>query len=176
MDILHSRRRGYILLLVLSYFSVFGFASSMNISNDARGSKADDDDMPFIPEAGSTDYGTDTGKEYIVCSESNITAPWDIGCQKTSKDNDVKTSKDKDAKTSKDIITKINFADYGNPSGKCEHYRHGKCGSPYTMKVVRKNCLGRHKCVFVVTDEMFGRAYCPKDVKFFLQITCTRRA
>ncbi|KAL0772937.1 hypothetical protein Bca101_038088 [Brassica carinata] len=118
MDTTHSCRRGYILLLVLSYSSVFGLASNMSISNDTSGNKTD---SFFESQRTSTEWGTDMGNKYIMCTESNMEIPWMISCNK-----------------SKDVFTRINFADYGNPSGKCEHYRHGNCGSKTTMEVAKK--------------------------------------
>lgn len=118
MDISHSRRRGYILLLVLSYSSVFGLASNTNISNDAR---SRDTNSTFKSETTSTSYGTDMGKEYIMCTESNMELPWVLSCEKP-----------------KEVIKRINFADYGNPSGECEHYKRGNCGAKTTMQVVKK--------------------------------------
>ncbi|KAL0772934.1 hypothetical protein Bca101_038085 [Brassica carinata] len=153
MDASHSRRRAYISLLVISYSYVFGLASNLNISNDARGSKIEITNS----RSSSTDYGTDMGKQYIMCTESNLQDPWVLSC-----------------KTSKDVVTRINFADYGNPSGKCEHYRHGNCGAKATMDVVKKNCLGKHKCVIIDNDEMFGASHCNKDIKFIVQYTCTK--
>ncbi|CAN7135537.1 unnamed protein product [Brassica rapa subsp. narinosa] len=137
MDTTHSCRRGYILLLVLSYSSVFGLASNMSISNDTSGNKTD---SFFESQSTSTEWGTDMGDKYIMCTESNMEIPWMISCKK-----------------SKEVFTRINFADYGNPSGKCEHYRHGNCGAKTTMEVAKKNCLGKHQCVFKVSDEMFGK-------------------
>ncbi|CAN7015174.1 unnamed protein product [Brassica oleracea var. botrytis] len=153
MDASHSRRRAYISLLVISYSYVFGLASNLNISNDARGSKIEITNS----RSSSTDYGTDMGKQYIMCTESNLQDPWVLSC-----------------KTSKDVVTRINFADYGNPSGKCEHYRHGNCGAKATMDVVKKNCLGKHNCVIIDNDEMFGASHCNKDIKFTVQYTCTK--
>ncbi|CAF2268129.1 unnamed protein product [Brassica napus] len=138
MDTTHSCRRGYILLLVLSYSSVFGLASNMSISNDTSGNKTD---SFFESQSTSTEWGTDMGDKYIMCTESNMEIPWMISCKK-----------------SKEVFTRINFADYGNPSGKCEHYRHGNCGAKTTMEVAKKNCLGKHQCVFKVSDEMFGKS------------------
>ena len=118
MDTTHSCRRGYILLLVLSYSSVFGLASNMSISNDTSGNKTD---SFFESQRTSTEWGTDMGNKYIMCTESNMDIPWMISCNK-----------------SKEVFTRINFADYGNPSGKCEHYRHGNCGAKTTMEVAKK--------------------------------------
>lgn len=114
MNTLHSHRLGYILLLVIFHSSVFGLVSNKNISSDA--------DSTFKSQTAYTHYGKDMGKEYIMCTEANIELPWKLSCTRESKD----------------VVTKINFADYGNPSGKCEHYKHGNCGASTTMKVVKK--------------------------------------
>ena len=117
MDASHSRRRGYISLLVISYSYVFGLASNLNISNDARGSKIEITNS----RSSSTDYGTDMGKQYIMCTESNLQDPWVLSC-----------------KTSKDVVTRINFADYGNPISGCKDNRHGNCSAPAALRVVKK--------------------------------------
>ncbi|XP_010507417.1 PREDICTED: beta-galactosidase 15-like [Camelina sativa] len=73
------------------------------------------------------------------------------------------------------IITKINFADYGNPTGTCEHFRDGNCGAPATLRLVKKNCLGKKpKCVFLVTDEVFGPSHCKGPPTLAVDATCTK--
>lgn len=45
------------------------------------------------------------------------------------------------SKSAEYIITKINFADYGNPTGCSEDHkvsRHGNCGAPDTLRIVKK--------------------------------------
>ncbi|CAH8320504.1 unnamed protein product [Eruca vesicaria subsp. sativa] len=157
MDTSHFRRRCFILLIVLFYSSVFNLASNMDISDDARGRKINSTPKRFL---GSTvDNGTDTGDGYILCAEADLELPMlDFNCYQTPKG----------------VIKKINFVDYGNPSGKCEHYRHGNCGAKTAMNVVKKNCLGKGRCLLLVSDEMFGPSHCSKDIKLFVQVTCTK--
>ncbi|CAN7057652.1 hypothetical protein BRARA_D00554 [Brassica rapa] len=157
MDTSHCHYRGYIVLVFLFYSFVFGLASNIDISDDAKGSKTNSTPRRFL--SNSIYHGKDMGKEYIRCAESDLEIPqMDISCEKTSKD----------------VVRNINFADYGNPSGKCEHYRHGNCGASNTLRIVKKNCLGKHKCVLLVSDEMFGTSHCNKDIQLFVQVTCTK--
>ncbi|KAL0898166.1 hypothetical protein Bca101_082127 [Brassica carinata] len=110
--------------------------------------------IPFTMSA------ADMGNEYIRCAEADLEIPeMDISCDKTSKD----------------VVRNINFADYGNPSGKCEHYKHGNCRASDTLRIVKKNCLGKHKCVLLVSDEMFGTSHCNKDIQLIVQFTCTKK-
>ncbi|KAL0725873.1 hypothetical protein Bca4012_040472 [Brassica carinata] len=157
MDTSHCRCRGYILLVFLFCSFVFGLASNIDISDDARGSKTSTTPNRFL--SNSNQNSTDMGKEYIECAEADLEFPhMYISCDKTSKD----------------VVRNINFADYGNPSGKCEHYRHGNCGASNTLRIVKKNCLGKHRCVLLVSDEMFGTSRCNKDFKLFVQVTCAK--
>ena len=121
MDTSHCHYRGYIVLVFLFYSFVFGLASNIDISDDAKGSKTNSTPRRFL--SNSIYHGKDMGKEYIRCAESDLEIPqMDISCEKTSKD----------------VVRNINFADYGNPSGKCEHYRHGNCGASNTLRIVKK--------------------------------------
>ncbi|XP_038887431.1 beta-galactosidase 13-like isoform X1 [Benincasa hispida] len=44
-------------------------------------------------------------------------------------------------------ITSIEFASYGDPSGVCGNYQHGKChSSSDTQKLVEQHCLGKENC------------------------------
>ncbi|CAH2064257.1 unnamed protein product [Thlaspi arvense] len=71
------------------------------------------------------------------------------------------------------VITKITFAEYGNPTGTCGDFRHGNCSAPATLRLVKKNCLGKPKCVLLVTDEMFGPSHCKGAPMLAVQATCT---
>ncbi|XP_010504061.1 PREDICTED: beta-galactosidase 15-like [Camelina sativa] len=72
------------------------------------------------------------------------------------------------------VMTKINFADYGNPTGTCVRFRHGNCRAAATMRIVKKNCLGKAKCQLLVTDEMFGPSHCKGAPMLAVQTTCTK--
>ncbi|KAF8117294.1 hypothetical protein N665_0011s0018 [Sinapis alba] len=157
MDTLHCRCKGYILPVFLFYSFVFGLASNIDTSDDARSNKTNS--APKRSLRNSNYDGKDMGKIYIRCAESDLKLPsMRISCDETSKD----------------VVRNINFADYGSPSGKCEHYRHGNCGAKDTLRIVKKNCLGKHTCVLLVSDEMFGASHCTKDIQLFVQVTCTK--
>lgn len=110
MDTSHCHYRSSILLLILSYLSMFDLASNMDISSDARGNKTDSNPREY----------TDCGR-YGVERMDHMT----VSCSQFPGY----------------IITKINFADYGNPTG-CEEnekvFRHGNCGAPATLRIVKK--------------------------------------
>ncbi|CAH8320503.1 unnamed protein product [Eruca vesicaria subsp. sativa] len=76
----------------------------------------------------------------------------------------------------KSIIKKINFADYGNPSDceKNKKSRHGNCGAAATLRVVEQNCLGKHNCALIISDEMFGPSHCKRDFRLTVEYTCTK--
>ncbi|KAF3557488.1 hypothetical protein F2Q69_00014819 [Brassica cretica] len=145
MDTSHCHYQGYILLLVLLYSSMFDVASNIHISSDARGSKTDSNPKQYV---NCGNYEVERRRMTVSCSKS-----------------------------AEYIITKINFADYGNPTGCSEEHkvsRHGNCGAPDTLRIVKKNCLGKHKCELYVSDEMFGPSHCKKDIKLIVVFTCTK--
>ncbi|XP_010515791.1 PREDICTED: LOW QUALITY PROTEIN: beta-galactosidase 2 [Camelina sativa] len=165
MDNSHNRRRGhgFVLLLVLIYSSVFGFSSKIDISRNARGIKIVGDQKRFLSDSNHyhrSDFvrSLQHGKEHSACTNhKSVRGPITrLYCQDGY------------------IITKINFADYFNPTGACKHFRHGSCGAPATLRLVKKNCLGKPKCVFLVTDEMFGPSHCKGPPTLAVDATCTK--
>ncbi|EOA25947.1 hypothetical protein CARUB_v10019336mg [Capsella rubella] len=161
MDTSHSCRcyHGFVLLLVLIYSSVFGFSSKI----DARGIKINVDQKRFLSDSNhhprSEFMGSlQNGKEHLACTNhKSVQGPVTrLYCRDGY------------------VITKINFADYGNPTGTCENFRRGNCGAPATLRIVKKNCLGKPKCVFLVTDEMFGPSHCKGPPTLAIDATCTK--
>ncbi|KAF8117297.1 hypothetical protein N665_0011s0021 [Sinapis alba] len=153
MDTSHCRHRGLIFLLVLFCSFLFGLASNMNISDDARGNRTDSNRKHILSSSNQH------GKEYITCSKGGLEVPHTyVKCHNP-----------------KDLIAKINFVDYGNPTGECGKFRHGKCGTPpATMRLTKKNCLEKNKCMLMVSNEMFGTTQCKADIQLFVQITCRK--
>ncbi|VVB05544.1 unnamed protein product [Arabis nemorensis] len=148
----HCRHRhGIILLLALFHSYVFGFDSKIDVSDDAKGIKIDR--KRFIS---SSNNSNQSSKEYTECTnqEPDPGPMTRISCDKP-----------------RYVITKIDFADYGNPSGTCGQFRHGNCGAPATLRLVKKNCLGKEKCALLVTDEMFGPSYCKGTPMLAVQTT-----
>lgn len=117
MDTSHCRHPGLILLQLLFHSFLFGLALNMNISDDARGNKTNSNRKHILSSS------SQHGKEYITCSMGGLEVP----------------STFVECNNPKDIITKINFVDYGNPTGQCGKFRHGKCGTPPdTMRLTKK--------------------------------------
>ncbi|VYS60238.1 unnamed protein product [Arabidopsis thaliana] len=156
------RRNGFVLLLVLIHFSVFGFSSNIDVSYRARGIKINGDQKRVLSNSNHprSDFrkSLQHGKEHSACTNhKSVRGPITrIFCQDGY------------------VITNVNFADYGNPTGTCEHFRHGNCGAPATLRLVKKNCLGKPKCVFLVTDEMFGPSHCKGPPTLAVDATCTK--
>ncbi|CAN6909577.1 unnamed protein product [Brassica oleracea] len=147
------RYRGYILLLVLFYSLVFDLASKIDISDDVRGNQTDSNWKRFLSNSNQH------GKEYTSCISVGAEIPkLYLFCDESPKD----------------IITKINFADYGNTISGCKDNRHGNCSAPAALRVVKKNCLGKLKCELKNSDEMFGPSHCKKDIKLTVEYTCTK--
>ncbi|CAH8268448.1 unnamed protein product [Arabidopsis lyrata] len=153
MDTLHCRHNhGFILILLLFHSSLFSLASKIDVSDDARGIRIDGDQKRFLTNS------PQHGKEHVACTneEPDLGPLTLISCNEPGY-----------------VITKINFADYGNPSGTCGHFRHGNCGARATMRIVKKNCLKKEECYLLVTDEMFGPSHCKGAPRLAVETTCT---
>ncbi|CAH8320519.1 unnamed protein product [Eruca vesicaria subsp. sativa] len=161
MDTSHCRYGGYyILLLVLFYSSMFDLALNLDISSDARDAKTDSNLKRFLSNS-SHQHGKQAEYKYCRSEPVKRRDRMSFSCDKSPKD----------------IITKINFADYGNPTGNCEDnkdIRHGNCGASATMRVVKKNCLGKQTCLLFISDEMFGPSHCKNDIRLTVEFTCTK--
>ncbi|XP_023638948.1 beta-galactosidase 15-like [Capsella rubella] len=74
------------------------------------------------------------------------------------------------------VISDIKFADYGQPTGDCEStFKRGNCGAPATLRLVKKNCLGKQECYFLLRDEMFGPTHCKGPVRFAFSGSCKKK-
>lgn len=62
------------------------------------------------------------------------------------------------------IISSVNFASYGNPSGSCGHFSTGNCHSSSTTLVVEKACLNKNGCSISLSEESFSIDSCPDDI------------
>lgn len=97
---------------------MFGLASNMD-SSDARASKTDTNPKHFLFNSSHQH-----GKEYMDCGSEGVERDeMTLVCYKSPKY----------------IITKVNFADYGNPTG-CEDNKaskHGNCSALATLRLVK---------------------------------------
>ncbi|XP_020592351.1 beta-galactosidase 6 [Phalaenopsis equestris] len=62
------------------------------------------------------------------------------------------------------LISSINFASFGTPSGECGGFSHGQCSSDRALDVVKKECLGLKSCSISVSPNVFGDP-CEKVIK-----------
>ncbi|KAH0469966.1 hypothetical protein IEQ34_001524 [Dendrobium chrysotoxum] len=54
------------------------------------------------------------------------------------------------------LISSINFASFGTPSGQCGSFSHGQCRSVRALDVVKQGCLGLKSCSISVSINIFG--------------------
>ena len=54
------------------------------------------------------------------------------------------------------VISKIDFASYGTPSGECLHYDVGSCNAANSTAIVEKYCVGKSSCTVPATTPVFG--------------------
>ncbi|PKA55078.1 Beta-galactosidase 8 [Apostasia shenzhenica] len=54
------------------------------------------------------------------------------------------------------VISSINFASFGTPSGNCGSFTHGQCSSSRSLDVVKQACIGSKNCSISVSIETFG--------------------
>ncbi|KAL2630274.1 hypothetical protein R1flu_014960 [Riccia fluitans] len=56
------------------------------------------------------------------------------------------------------VISQLNFASYGTPSGKCGSFRKGSCHGLGSTEFIAKECVGKQYCTVSVTWEKFEAA------------------
>ncbi|GER57705.1 beta-galactosidase [Striga asiatica] len=54
------------------------------------------------------------------------------------------------------VISRIKFASYGTPSGKCGSFSHGQCSSQNARSIVEQACIGSRSCNIGVSVDTFG--------------------
>ncbi|KAI5003503.1 hypothetical protein ZWY2020_030663 [Hordeum vulgare] len=63
------------------------------------------------------------------------------------------------------IISSVNFASFGDPSGTCRSYQQGRCHHPDSLSVVEEACLNNNSCTISLADKGFGKDLCPDVIK-----------
>jgi hypothetical protein len=56
------------------------------------------------------------------------------------------------------VISEVQFASYGTPSGFCGGLKVGSCNAPTSMSVVQAACLNQASCTLNSSDAFFGGA------------------
>ncbi|KAF8085624.1 hypothetical protein N665_0656s0003 [Sinapis alba] len=54
------------------------------------------------------------------------------------------------------VISSINFASFGTPTGTCGSFSHGPCSSSRSLSIVQKACVGSRSCKIEVSTRVFG--------------------
>lgn len=63
------------------------------------------------------------------------------------------------------LISTINFASFGSPTGTCGSYVEGDCHYPNSASVIEKVCLNKNECTIELTEENFGEGLCSNTTK-----------
>jgi hypothetical protein len=50
------------------------------------------------------------------------------------------------------VISKIQFASYGNPTGVCGNFQVGSCNLPASVDIIEDQCVGFSSCLFPIND------------------------
>ncbi|CAF1545483.1 unnamed protein product [Adineta ricciae] len=70
------------------------------------------------------------------------------------------------------MISKIDFASYGTPSGICGQMKQGTCHAVNTSSIVEKICLGKQKCSIPATYDNFGDPCFGTEKRLWIQVQC----
>ncbi|KAK9165112.1 hypothetical protein Scep_000303 [Stephania cephalantha] len=91
--------------------------------------------------------------------------------------DDVKTKADLKCPNKK-VMTSVDFASWGDPSGSCGNFTVGTCNSPSAKKVVEQHCLGKTQCQIPIERKLFDKDKepCPDMLKTLaVQVLCTNK-
>jgi hypothetical protein len=71
-----------------------------------------------------------------------------------------------------EVISEVEFASYGNPSGTCGAFMRGDCAADFKIDQVFEECLNRNACVIVADSNHFGDPCPGKDKQLLAQVRC----
>ncbi|KMT01405.1 hypothetical protein BVRB_9g214140 [Beta vulgaris subsp. vulgaris] len=55
------------------------------------------------------------------------------------------------------VISRVEFASFGNPNGVCGYFLLGNCSSPLTQNIVEQHCLGKERCTIPVDRKLLDK-------------------
>jgi len=70
------------------------------------------------------------------------------------------------------VISAIDFASYGTPTGTCGSYALGKCHAANSSSIVSSLCVGKRECRIADTTEVFGDPCFGTHKWMFIQARC----
>ena len=94
------------------------------------------------------------GADKVVCAQAAEGANLNVACETGAK------------------VTKIAFASYGKPTGKCGAFEQDICHSKDSVQVLKDACLGKASCIVAVNDTVFGKP-CEGQKQLQVQVVCT---
>lgn len=71
------------------------------------------------------------------------------------------------------IITAINFASYGTPTGTCGAYATSSCHAGSSNSVVYNACINRVSCSIGAKNNIFGDPCGGTSKRLYVQVTCS---
>jgi Galactose binding lectin domain len=74
------------------------------------------------------------------------------------------------------VISEVEFASYGTPSGMCGAFAAGECAAEFKIEKIFEECLGRNACVIVADSNHFGDPCPGKDKQLLAQVRCKPEA
>jgi hypothetical protein len=70
------------------------------------------------------------------------------------------------------VISEVEFASYGNPTGMCGAFKAGECAAVFKVEEIFVECLNRNACVIVADSNHFGDPCPGKDKQLLAQVRC----
>ena len=70
------------------------------------------------------------------------------------------------------VISEVEFASYGTPSGTCGSFKAGECAAAFKVEQIFEECLNRNACVIVADSNHFGDPCPGKDKQLLAQVRC----
>lgn len=72
------------------------------------------------------------------------------------------------------VISAIQFASYGTPTGTCGNYSLGQCNAPNSSAIVTSYCLGKNACTVPATTPIFGDPCYGTVKQLVVQALCSK--
>jgi len=70
------------------------------------------------------------------------------------------------------IISSVDFASYGNPTGTCNSFAAGSCNSAASLTRVKSLCVGRNTCKVPASNNTFGDPCSGTTKSLSIQVSC----
>jgi hypothetical protein len=75
-----------------------------------------------------------------------------------------------------EVISEVEFASYGTPSGMCGAFVRGECAADFKVEEIFEECFNHNACVIVADANHFGDPCPGKDKRLAAQVRCKPEA